>query len=65
MQNRKRIKMDDIMQSLENDCGPSDLEKNTMKLNELIKHIEILNQNIVKLIEIIPREGDKQISYIS
>ncbi len=55
--------MDDIRDSLENDI-PTEIEKNTMKLDELNSNIKILNETLLKLMQNLP-QNNHQTSYIS
>lgn len=63
MSKKKRLSMDDIRDSLENDI-PTEIEKNTMKLDELNSNIKILNETLLKLMQNLP-QNNHQTSYIS
>ncbi len=50
MKRTKRMCMNDLMESLENEEKNSDLENNTKILKELVEQIKILNINIQQLL---------------
>lgn len=61
--NKKRFTMEDVMNSLDNDTK-SDIQINNEKLDEIIFLLKQLNDNINKIISVIP-SNNHQSSYIS
>ncbi len=65
MKRTKRMCMNDLMESLENEEKNSDLENNTKILKELVEQIKILNVNIQQLLENNLVSNNRDTSYIS
>ena len=63
MNRNKRICMEDLIQSLENEN--TDVENNTIAIKELTEQLKILNKNLIKIIEINSLEKNRDTSYIS
>lgn len=65
MKRTKRMCMNDLMESLENEEKNSDIENNTKILKELVEQIKILNINIQQLLENNLVSNNRDTSYIS
>jgi len=63
MNRNKRICMEDLIHSLENEN--TDVENNTIAIKELTEQLKILNKNLIKIIEINSVEKNRDTSYIS